>query len=142
MGREVRMVPPNWNHPQENGRPKPLLEGPFSERAKEFLDMANKKGLQEAVDYFGQAPSKEDYMPEFEAGTATHLMMYETTSEGTPISPAFETPELLARWLTDNGASAFGGMKGSYEGWLSTCKGGYAPSMVLIGGRLMPGTEV
>jgi len=57
-------------------------------------------------------------------------MMYENTSEGTPISPPFETPEELARWLADNNASAFGGMTATYEQWLATCKGLYAPSMV------------
>jgi len=49
-------------------------------------------------------------------------MMYETCTEGTPISPAFATPEELARWLADNEASAFGGMTASYEGWLRTIK--------------------
>ena len=39
----------------------------------------------------------------------THYQMYETCTEGTPISPVMETPENLARWLADNGASAFGG---------------------------------
>lgn len=57
-------------------------------------------------------------------------MMYENTSEGTPISPVFETPEALARWLADNNASAFGGMGATYEQWLATCREGFAPSAV------------
>jgi len=68
-------------------------------------------------------------------------MMYETTSEGTPISPAFETPEALARWLTDTGASAFGKSTAPYEAWLSVCNGGYAPSLVMVGGELISGVE-
>lgn len=80
-------------------------------------------------------------MPEWKDGEATMLCMYESTSEGTPISPAFPTPEELARWLTDNNASAFGGMTATYEEWLATCHSGYAPSMVMEGQRMMSGVE-
>ena len=68
-------------------------------------------------------------------------VMYENTSEGTPISPAFETPEALARWLADTGASSFAGMTATYERWLNGARGGYAPSMVMAGGHLMSGVE-
>ena len=57
-------------------------------------------------------------------------MMYEDTSEGTPISPAFQTPEELAHWLADTNASAFGNDGASYEAWLRIARGGWAPSMV------------
>jgi hypothetical protein len=134
------MVPASWVHPEGDRGPKPLFEGPYSKSAAQFLAMANEKGLQEAVDYFGQAPVQEDYMPDFEPGTATHLMMYETCSEGTPISPAFATPEELAHWLADNNASAFGREGATYEQWLATCKSGFAPSAVFIPGQgLMSG---
>ncbi len=58
--------------------------------------------------------------------------MWETTSEGSPMSPVFETPEELARWLADTEASAFGDMTASYEEWLGMITGhGSAPSAVL-----------
>jgi hypothetical protein len=44
--------------------------------------------------------------------------MWETTSEGSPISPVFATPQELARWLADTKASAFGDITESYETWL------------------------
>jgi len=78
----------------------------------------------------GQRPHRDDYMPNWPAEQRTHLMMYENTSEGTPISPAFETPEELARWLADTGASAFGSDTASYEAWLRVAQGGWAPSAV------------
>jgi hypothetical protein len=133
MGREVRRVPKDWQHPKDERSDdyKPLLGSSYSEDAADFMKMANEKGLQEAVDYHGQAPDQNDYMPEWSAAERTHLMMYEDTTEGTPISPAFETPEQLARWLTDNNASAFGGSTASYEGWLRVCNGGYAPSAIM-----------
>ena len=57
-------------------------------------------------------PGPEDFMPEFAEGTATHFRMYESVSEGTPISPPFETAEKLASWLVDTGASSFGRFEG------------------------------
>lgn len=52
-----------------------------------------------------------------------------------PISPVMETPEKLARWLTDNNASAMGNEGASYEHWLRVCKGGWAPTMVISPGK-------
>ncbi len=131
MGREVRRVPASWQHPKErSGEYKPLLAGDYEAEAKEFLDKANAEGLQAAVDWYGQAPERENYMPSWPESERTHYMMYETCSEGTPISPAFATPEELARWLADTGASAFGGQTASYEGWLRVARGGFAPSAV------------
>lgn len=54
--------------------------------------------------------------------------MWETTSEGSPISPVFATPEKLARYLADTNASSFGDMGASYDQWLSMIKAGWAPS--------------
>jgi hypothetical protein len=44
---------------------------------------------------------------------------WETCSEGSPISPVFDTPEALAHWLADTGASAFGGMTATYDEWFA-----------------------
>ena len=133
MGREVRRVPANWQHPKDEltGRYKPLYSGEcYAQSAAEFMEKANAEGLQEAIDWHGQAPDKNDYMPDWPESERTHYMMYEDTSEGTPISPAFATPEELARWLADTGASAFGDSTASYEAWLRVANGGYAPSVV------------
>ena len=142
MGREVRRVPIGWRHPRntETGHYVPLLSG-YREVAAEFLTKANYGGLQAAIDYFGQAPEKKHYMPEWPTELCTHYMMYETCTEGTPISPAFATPEALARWLTDNHASAFGRVSATYEGWLRVARGGYAPSAVLGNNMMTSGVD-
>lgn len=44
--------------------------------------------------------------------------LWETTSEGSPISPVFPTAEELAEWAAEN-ATVFAGIKMSYEEWLS-----------------------
>jgi len=94
------------------------------------MDKASAEGLQAAIDWYGQAPDQNDYMPDWPADECTHLMMYEDTTEGTPISPAFPTPEELAKWLADTGASAFGSDTATYEQWLSTCKAGWVVGAV------------
>jgi hypothetical protein len=81
-------------------------------------------------------------MPDWPAEQCTHFQMYETTTEGTPISPVCASAEELARWLTDNGASAFGPMRATYEQWLALCApDGWAPSMVMDGAGLRSGVE-
>lgn len=138
MSREVRRVPANWEHPKDGNRYRPLLDG-YADAKAEWIAMYEAEGYGAATEFWGGAPFAEDYMPEWPEAERTHLMMYETTTEGTPISPAFATPEELARWLADTGASAFGGMTATYEQWLSTCRGAWAPSMVVVNGQTMSG---
>ena len=139
MGREVRMVPPDWQHPKDElrGGYRALYPGSwYQDHAEEFMRLANEKGLQAAIEEHGRAPDANDYMligvPESEC---THFMMYEDTSEGTPISPAFATPEELARWLVDNGASFFAGDTADYDTWMRVIRGG---SVFLAVGPDMP----
>ncbi len=137
MGREIRMVPRGWKHPKDrDGKYIPLLKQSFSQ-ADAKCDSALE--CDSYTEWNGRRPSPDEYMPVFPEGTATMLMMYEDTSEGTPISPAFETPEELAHWLADTGASAFGGMTATYEQWLATCKAGRSAGMVMQGGKMMSG---
>lgn len=149
MGREVRMVPANWDHPRYTdynapggyavGRYIPMHDCSYEDDAKAFLEMANEKGLQEAIDYHGSAPEKDQYMPSWPDAERTHLMMYEDTSEGTPISPVFATAEELARWLADSGASAFADQTATYEQWLAMIGRGWAVSAVMTGGKMTSG---
>jgi hypothetical protein len=155
VGREVRRVPAYWQHPKEQypdyrtgrmvERYKPLYEGELyrnsvddwdEECAKwksgwrpDYCTDENRRAM-EYEQWAGQRPHRDDYMPNWPDETRTHYMMYETTSEGTPISPAFATPEDLARWLADTGASSFGNDTATYEQWLNVCKGEFAPSAV------------
>jgi len=168
MGREVRRVPANWNHPTDgtysNGevRYRSLFAGPYSEAAAQW-DKENEAWLRGmTIDFFTgeeqpksaaalqydsfsdwdcERPNVDNYMPEWQDAEKTHYMMYETTSEGSPISPAFETPEQLAQWLADNEASAFGNMTADYDHWLRVAKGGFAPSMVVMAGNLQSGVQ-
>ena len=160
MGREVRRVPKDWQHPKKREFNylkscyeevyQPMHDRSFAEAMDEWYAewKAWERGekpegtVSETYwEYAGGPPDPEYYMPQWPDSERTHLMMYEDTSEGTPISPAFETPEELARWLTDNGASAFGDMKGTYEGWLRIAQGGWAPSMIIANGIMHSGVD-
>lgn len=156
MGREVRRVPADWQHPldETTGRFKPLLGCDFEESLREWNDENEKWSRGEFPEHAGEEslrmsysewngdqPKRCDYMPTWPAEQRTHLMMYEDTSEGTPISPAFATPEELARWLVDNNASAFGSSTGTYEGWLRVARGGWALSMVATADGITSGVD-
>lgn len=201
MGREVRRVPINWQHPTEWREqwdshtysvrmklvPRALFEdypGALARWEADGAELARREGfdwtfwseycltgyqgqndteptvhpfdgdggptevrdadhLHELLtaQHLRQRPDPDEYMPEFPEGTATGWCMYETTSEGTPISPVFETPEDLARWLADTGASAFGNSTATYEQWLSMARAGWAPSMVVSGNVLQSGVD-
>ena len=54
--------------------------------------------------------------------------IWETVSEGSPISPVFATPEELADWMFINGTNLDSGI--SKEQWLKFITVGWAPSLV------------
>lgn len=162
MGREVRRVPKDWQHPkkrefsyrtgQYEESYQPMHDRSFAEAMDEWYAEWKKWEAGEYSEYVDEdskklpywewsapPPDPAYYMPQWPAHERTHLMMYEDTTEGTPISPAFETPEELARWLADNNASSFGSMTATYEEWLSTCQRGWALSMVIRGGVMDSG---
>lgn len=146
MSREVRRVPANWQHPKNaGGYYKPLYPGEWFEQLVTEWDEGNAKwseGFRECYsgqadwvahtkadgetyeDFAGPRPVLEDYMPDWSDMERTHWMMYESVSEGTPISPAFATPQELCRWLVDNKASAFADQTASYDAWWAVCQEG------------------
>lgn len=163
MGREVRRVPANWKHPQdERGNYTPLFDGAAYQRRVTEWDTENAKWLEgfrsdysggwkpieekyqgmSYSEWAGSRPIQSDYMPDWPDAEKTHLMMYETCTEGTPISPAFTTAEELAQWLADNGTSAFGRMTATYEQWLGTIGVGSTFSALFDGQEVKSGVAV
>jgi hypothetical protein len=89
-----------------------------------------------------------DVMEAYEAWTQTEppagegWQLWETTSEGSPQTPVFETPEELARYCTDSKVSSIGYQSETYETWLKFIRGpGWAPSMVSNRGVLESGVS-
>jgi len=65
-----------------------------------------------------------------EPPTGEGWQLWETTSEGSPMSPVFASAEELADWLTRTGASSFGMLTATREQWLAMIGAGSAPSAV------------
>ncbi|HET8695757.1 MAG TPA: hypothetical protein VFM33_13880 [Aquabacterium sp.] len=62
--------------------------------------------------------------------SGTWYQMWQTVSDK-PYTPAFETPEELARWCADHPWGAEVDSPVSYEAWMKFIKGpGWAPSMI------------
>lgn len=66
--------------------------------------------------------------------------IWETVSEGSPISPVFAIAEELARYMVSH---PWGGDKGSsFESWMKFINGpGWAPSLVIANGEIRTGPE-
>jgi len=72
----------------------------------------------EITSSFGQAVVRGEY-------DSYGFQMWETISQGSPISPVCDSPEHLAQWLADNDES-----QSSYDTWLRMIGVGWAPSAV------------
>lgn len=155
MGREIRRVPAGWEHPtyinkHRGGEYHPLFDRSYKEAAEEWLkecidwtkdilpSYTHAESYKENPfywDYAGMPPDKEYYRPEWTEEERTHYQMYETVSEGTPITPVFATLEELADYLVNVGTE-WGG-PWDRETAERFCKVGYAPSMIITDGKIL-----
>lgn len=83
-------------------------------------------------EWSGERPDPADYTPDWPDAERTHLMLYEDTTEGTPMTPAFATAEELAGWCADNRVSCWADETLTYEQWLEVVRDGRF-DVVLIG---------
>ena len=136
MGRELRRVPVNWEHPRDVfGQLQPLYDRAYEDAAKEWLArfMAYRPEDHNGEyywDYAGPPPDKHYYRPAWTEAEATHFQVYETVTEGTPVSPVLPTRETVAEWLQ---------RPGKYQGYRKAAaeafaRDGWAPSGVLVPG--------
>jgi len=83
MGRELRKVIPNWEHPL-NGT------GQYQEMFDIFYENE------------GEVEPKYCLPPSIKNIDKTWFQVYETVSAGTPITPPFETKNELIEWMVRN----------------------------------------
>jgi hypothetical protein len=132
MGREVKRVPMDFNWPMKERWFGYVLPPVFCQ----LCDGTGKNGTA----YCHCCEGEGKVWPKVEIPAGDGWQMWETCSEGSPISPVFTTPEELAHWLADNKASAFGDMTATYEEWLGMIGAGYsAGSMVIDCGVMKSG---
>lgn len=128
MGREIRMVLPNWEHPRYTeddtsnpkriGQYRPLYDMDFETSAQEWLESCilwskcehpdQKKKTRENYPFYwqwaGEPPDAAYYRPKWADGEATWFQVYETVSEGTPVTPPFATKEEIVEYLSTKGS--------------------------------------
>ena len=91
----------------------------------------------------GHPPDREYYRP-YKDEDATWFQVYETVSEGTPVTPPFATEEDLIDYLTKNGDfwdQKRGDKPYSREQYQKFVYGKYAPSFVFENGVVKSGIE-
>lgn len=184
MGREIRRVPPNWDHPKRSvpnyvlgvmeERYQPLRDQDAESAFQEWMDEYQKWLLSEhdrviaeygADDYpksepyrsfvkwHGSAPNPEYYRPQWSPDSLTWWQVWETVSEGTPVTPPFETQAELVEYLVANGdfwdqaRRKEGRTTMNCDPWTRkqaesfVYGAGWAPSLVVTQGAVMSGVE-
>lgn len=131
MGREIRRVPPNWEHPLGDRVDfyQPLYDESYPEALAQFREKPSDWGYQE--------PRPEYYRPEWTPEDATAYQVYENVSEGTPISPVLPDRAALLEWLTTDGSGlGIGGRKMplTREQAERFIEDEYSPSIIAVGG--------
>jgi hypothetical protein len=149
MGREIRRVPANWEHPKDDkGKYKPMYDHDFETALAEWLAGYElwKKGEHPSQlkhpeyaqnsywEWEGAPPNPHYCRPKFE-GPANWYQVYQTVSEGTPVTPPFATKAELVDYLVEHGD--FWDQKRGDGGWdreaaehfVST---EWAPSLIMV----------
>ena len=125
--REVRWIPRGWQHPKDaRGKYVPLLDRRYwDELARELGE---------------DSPLISQPMPRVSREDEVEIAAYETTTEGTPISPAFpDTPDgrlALVNYCAEH-ATTYGSFKAGPEAWAAVLFGG--PTWVGEDGRVRTG---
>ena len=81
-------------------------------------------------------------IPQLEPPSGDGYQLWETVSEGSPMTPVFAAPEELAQWCVDNTVSTFGYQTTSYENWLKfITKSGHAFTMIVSNDEIKSGVD-
>lgn len=134
MGGEIRRVPKDWEHPKDNeGRYLPLYNESFQTAFTDWYNGLERwlKGASDDYDdrfytrdargyteYAGSSPSPEYYRErDWSEEEAMCYQIYQTVSEGTPVSPVFETLDALENWLVEQGYTRTAANNFCKAGW-------------------------
>ncbi len=159
MGREIRKVPPGWEHPKKECRHRPtcndgycwqpMRDCSFVEAATEWKNgfyawengerpsYYDPKDYDKKIEFWewdGNPPDREFYRPNWSPEEMTWFQCYETVSEGTPVTPPFATQEELIDYLVEHGD--FWDQNSGNGGWSREAAAGFvgegwAPSLIM-----------
>ena len=128
MGRELRRVPMDFEYPFNKVWYGFFIDGITtcisagkSNYCEQCRKMAEIKGI--PITSYG-CPDYDAYLEEpkkklkelLAPPTGEGYQLWETTSEGSPVSPVFQTMDELCEWCADN-ATTFASFKASKEEW-------------------------
>ena len=149
MGREVRRVIPDWMPPtDERGHLQPMFNSDFATAADGWKEGLTAWERGEREDYLseesralefweceGDPPNRAYYRPAWKPEEMTWFQVYETVSEGTPVTPAFATTDELIDYLVANGD--FWDQNRGHGGWsresaTAFVGTGWAPSAIIM----------
>jgi len=142
MGRELRRVPADWKHPRSpSGEYFPLHDFSYRTAVNEWTEEVTRWRADhplgtdaEQDDWVGKAPNPIYYRPYWPEESRTHFQVYETVSEGTPISPPLPSKEAVVEWLVTHPDVNWGEI--TREQAEMFVKNGYAITMMSFGGRV------
>ena len=182
MGREIRNVPPNYVHPVWTAQDAPNRGWVGNERSfhdehittalADWLDEFDRFRRGDLTDfereyYSGEAalafwmednrPPDPEYCRPWRDEEASWFQVWETVSEGSPVSPPFATEDELVEYLAVHGD--FWDQKRAKEGRLGVSPGvsnpgwgidaarafvkaGSAPSLAIMGGRIIESKDI
>lgn len=143
MGREIRKVPANWEHPRkQNGEYQPMFDQYYGDALAELEennrkwedgthpDLLERPELKQRYPKYelwsGEAPDPLYYNPnKYSPEELTHIQLYENTTEGTPQSPVFKAEEFeqLCEYASKY-CTTFADYKASKDDWMGMLSNG------------------
>jgi len=168
MGREIRRVPKDWQHPMQdcphspwNGGCSisklnsgkcycPIYDEDFDTALEEWVSGYElwKNGKHEDQengydgsywDHYGKPPRPDLYREKWKEEPLCY-QMYETVSEGTPVSPVFETKAELVEYLVRHGDYWDQGRGDG--GWDRKSAEGFVDREWVMSGMIMPDSTI
>lgn len=156
MGREVRKVPPHWSHPRnEHGHYQSMFDQTFKAALAEWQEEKRQwdagthpdydPDYPDYAEYTGEAPDDPAYYRPWEDGEATWFQLWETVSEGSPVTPPFATQEELVQYLAEHGDN-WDERRGN-GGWglaraRTFVEAGSAPTMMISDGKIYEAKDI
>lgn len=139
MGREIRKVPADWEHPKDaDGHYRLMHDQTYQEVIISYLKdelswyLWPPKNWRYIKEWFECWPNKAYYRPKWDI-EPSHYQIYENVTEGTPVSPIFASKDDLTDWLIEQGHSR----KASER----FAKDEYVPSMVMTNKGIFMGID-
>lgn len=134
MGREVKRVPLDFDHPLDKvwyGYQITFCHEEYQdgcERCREFARiMGIPPKLYENIPNDDPCPDWRKYF-KVDPPEGDGYQLWETTTEGAPVSPVFKTPEELAEWCEEN-ATVFANIRATKEEWLEMIRDGFVAKL-------------